>query len=110
MRCRIVRILDTYYVLSNVIVATRVQVILQEHERDAFQRQAAREGLSLSGWLRAAGRERLERHHAQARIRSVEELRAFFNACDAREVGEEPDWEEHLAVIDRSRAEGRSGT
>jgi hypothetical protein len=91
-------------------MATRVQVILEQHERDVFQRQAAREGLSLSGWLREAGRERLERHYQQARIRSAQELRAFFEACDAREAGEEPDWEEHLATIDRSRAEGLAGT
>jgi hypothetical protein len=91
-------------------MATRVQVILEEQERDAFQRQAAREGLSLSGWLREAGRERLERHYQEVRIRSVQELRAFFDACDAREAGEEPDWEEHLATIGRSLAEGRAGT
>ena len=40
----------------------------------------------------------------------VRELREFFREVDAREKGHEPDWEEHLAVMARSRASGGSGT
>ena len=39
-------------------------------------------------------------------MRTVDELRAFFAQCDDREIGREPDWEEHLAVIDASMREG----
>lgn len=87
-------------------MATRVQVILDEGEKELFQDRARFEGLSLSSWLRKAGCEMLKR---RGRIRSKEDLDAFFAACDAREEGEEgtePDWEEHLATIGRSKRSG----
>ena len=34
---------------------------------------------------------------------SAEELREFFSARHHEERGREPDWEDHLAVIERSR-------
>jgi hypothetical protein len=37
---------------------------------------------------------------------SQEDLDALFAACDAREEGTEPDWEEHLAMIERSKGSG----
>ena len=84
-------------------MATRVQVILDEGEKELFQDRARFEGLSLSSWLRKAGYEMLKR---RGRIRSQEDLDTFFAACDAREEGTEPDWEEHLAMIDRSKGSG----
>jgi hypothetical protein len=88
---------------------TRVQVLLAEEERERFRRQAEREGLSLSAWLRRAGQDRLRSRQGR-RISTVRELREFFREIDAREKGREPDWEEHLAVMARSRASGGSGT
>jgi len=38
---------------------TRVQVLLEKQEREQFRREAEREGLSLSAWLRRAGQDRL---------------------------------------------------
>ncbi len=87
----------------------RVQVLLEEQEREQFRREAERQGLSLSAWLRRAGQERLEARRRR-RITSPRELRAFFRAADAREKGREPDWDEHEAVIARSKASGQSGT
>lgn len=86
-------------------MALRVQVIIDEEEKELFQRQAQTEGLSLSAWFRRAGKERLRR--GSPKLDSVEDLRAFFAACDAREKGRESDWDEHLSVIEASR---RSGT
>ena len=83
----------------------RVQVLLDDEERERFRHHAAREGLSLSAWLRDAGRERLAAAAAGARLESVEQLQRFFAACDAREKGQEPDWEQHQAVIDASKTE-----
>ena len=37
-------------------------------------------------------------------------LRRLFKACDLREKGREPDWQEHLKVMEESRATGRSRT
>lgn len=80
-----------------------------DHAR--FVRQAKREGMSLSAWLRSAAQDRLERAAASARIRTPEDLAAFFARCDALEgPAVEPDWEEHLAVMEQSRRRGRVPT
>jgi hypothetical protein len=89
-------------------MATRVQVILDEQEKELFQRQARREGLSLSAWLRRAGEQRLRSDARAPKIDSVTELRAFFSACDEREEGREPDWEEHRAVLEASIRSGEA--
>jgi len=85
----------------------RVQVVLGEHERAAFRRQARLEGLSLSAWLREAGRERLREQERMPQFVDRESLAAFFERCD-RHAGEgrEPDWAEHRRVIEASRSDG----
>ncbi len=82
---------------------------MDEVEREAFRRAAAREGLSLSDWLRRAARDRLQAA-SRARLGSIDELRAFFEECGQRERGEEPAWETHRAVIEESKASGRPST
>jgi hypothetical protein len=86
----------------------RIQVLVGEGEQEQFRRQAEREGLSLSAWLRRAGQERLRSRRGR-RISTMRELREFFREIDTREKGREPDWDEHLAVMARSRASGASG-
>jgi hypothetical protein len=90
----------------------RVQVLISETEREAFRVEAEREGQSLSGWLRERGLEGLDARSSRKKIGSVAELKKFFAACDRREKGrgEEPDWKEHLRVIDASRAAGQADT
>ena len=90
-------------------MSIRVQVVMDEIDREAFRQAAAREGLSLSDWLRRAARERLEAA-AIPELSSVESLRAFFEECDAREEGTEPDWHQHRTVIEESKAKGRPST
>lgn len=87
----------------------RVQVLMAEHEREDFRRRAAAEGLSLSAWLREAGRAR-SRGASSPALRSVDDLRTFFAERAAVEQGTEPDWQEHRAVIGRSRRSGGTGT
>lgn len=89
------------------MTALRVQVVVSPHEKLEFAEQARRDGESLSEWLRRAGQERLEtrRKRKPAGRGDLEEL---FTACDAREQGREPDWEDHLRVIGQSLATGRS--
>jgi hypothetical protein len=84
-------------------MATRIQVVVDEAEREAFRKQAEREGVSLSAWLREAGHRRLQQD--RPRITTVEELRAFF-ASIPDEGGVEPDWEEHKRVISESMRRG----
>lgn len=91
------------------IVVSRIQVILPEEEREKLRQVAEREGLSLSAWLRRIGLEKAREAAADDRITTLAELDRFFRSCDRREKsgGAEPDWEEHLAVMERSLAEGR---
>jgi hypothetical protein len=79
-------------------MSVRVQVILDEAERDEMKRLARSQGLSSSAWLREAGRLRAEAVRAKKRFTSVAELEHFFATRDERESGREPDWAEHLRV------------
>ena len=90
-------------------MSTRVQVILDEADREVFRRRAEAEGLSLSAWLRQAGRDRLAAQ-PQPKLATPKDLRAFFARCDVREKGREPEWREHLEVIERSKRSGASGS
>ena len=86
----------------------RIQVLLHPHERELFRSLARQRGLSLSAWLREAAVKQSAMENELPRLRSVEDLRAFFADCDAREVGREPDWDEHLAALDSSKREYES--
>lgn len=88
-------------------MTARIQVVLSERERELFRRQAKAEGLSLSAWFKRAAYERLAGSRATRGFGSAEDLQAFFERCDQREKGREPDWEEHLEVIERSRRSRR---
>ncbi|MCY3736174.1 MAG: hypothetical protein OXG13_07210 [Gemmatimonadaceae bacterium] len=85
----------------------RVQLVISDEERDRFVRQARKEGMTLSAWLRTAARQRLAEQQKSQPFESPADLEGFFRACDALQgPGQEPDWEEHLAVIGRSRRRG----
>ena len=82
----------------------RVQLVIPDEARDRFVHQAQREGMTLSAWLRAAARQRLEEQQQSHPFESLADLEEFFSACDALEgPRREPDWHEHLAVIDESQ-------
>ena len=91
-------------------LSKRVQVLLDDHDRQSFQQMAERQGLSLSAWLRSAGRERLARQSERGRIDSVVELDAFFEQCNRRETGIEPEWQDHRKVIEGSLERGRANS
>jgi hypothetical protein len=78
-------------------MATRIQVVVDEAEREAFRREAEREGLSLSAWLRELGRARVAAE--RPKIRTVDEFHAFLDRLPARE-GDEPDWDEAKRIIE----------
>jgi len=83
----------------------RIHILVREADKVRYGRQAEREGKSLGAWLREAAEEKLAAVERR-RFDGPEALRAFFEACDAREPGVEPDSEEHRKVIERSRSEG----
>ena len=56
-------------------------------------------------------RERLAEKQRAVPFESAEDLQRFFRECDVLEGHEvEPDWEEHLEVINESRRGSTSGT
>ena len=66
--------------------------------------------MTLSAWLRAAARERLQSRQRADRFTSPAAVESFFLTCDTLEGPErEPDWDEHLNVIDESRRRGSAG-
>ena len=86
-----------------------VRVSLGDGELERFGAQAEREGMTLSEWLRAAAVKRLEDTQRADYFNSTIKVGAFFEGCDALKRPEsEPDWEDHMKVIERSRAGGAS--
>lgn len=90
-------------------MSSRIHILVDEADKIRYRTQAEREGKSLGAWLREAAEEKLAAVE-DAALETVDELDRFFAACDARETGTEPDWEEHRAVIVRSRTEGLNAT
>jgi hypothetical protein len=88
------------------MMKNRVHVLLSNADKEQFVREAARDGVSLSAWLRDAGRQRLAQRDASPKFTTVEELDAFVETCRQREHGDEPDWEQHRRIIERSIARG----
>jgi predicted HicB family RNase H-like nuclease len=91
-------------------MSKRVQVVLDEEEREHFRRMAKSEGLSLSAWLREAAREKIAALERRRTIETADELKRFFGQCRQSEKGVEPEWEQHKAVIERSRRSGEAGS
>lgn len=83
-------------------MASRIQVVLNEEDREHFREAARREGLSLSAWMRKAALERIMRRREKREFEDAEQLAAFFAGCDRLEVETEPNWSEHLRVIEQS--------
>ena len=86
-------------------MAVRIHIVIDEREREAFRARATAEGVSLSEWMRDAARERLARERP-ATISSVDDLDRFFADRRESEPGAEPDWEQHVLVMERSRRGG----
>ena len=91
-------------------MSKRIQVVVDDREAERYRRQAAAEGLSLSAWLRRLARERLDAAKRERGIESVRDLEELWKVCDSSQSGREPDWDEHLEVIRRSRRRGSSDT
>lgn len=59
----------------------------------------------------AEDRRGVEQQGGSLPFESPTDLEAFFRACDELEgPAREPDWREHLAVIEESKSKGSSGT
>lgn len=89
----------------------RFQLIIPDEDRERFAHQAHLEGMTLSEWLRTAAQDRIKQRERLKPFTSSEEVRAFFTAHDESGSGlREPDWEEHLETLGKSKLAGTSGT
>ncbi len=72
---------------------------------------ANKEGQTLGAWFGTAAAERLEWKSRVQPFESVANLKAFFAECDKRESGGiEPDWGQHVSIIDEVRKRGAAGS
>ncbi len=89
----------------------RVQLIMPDDDKARFVDQARREGMSLSAWMRAAANERIQKHGTVKQFESPEDIQKFFRTCaDLDGPESEPDWEEHLRVMNESRGRDAAAT
>ena len=58
----------------------RFQLIIPDEDHDRFAYHARLEGMSLSGWLRAAAEDRIELRERLKPFTSSTDIRAFFQA------------------------------
>ena len=88
-------------------MSTRVQVILDEQQKARIQQRAARDGLSLSAWIRRAALRELEGQRA----RGGDEVRALLASMHRRRAVErEPDWEESKALLATGKMAADTGS
>lgn len=88
-----------------------VRLTISDQDHDRFVQQARKEGMTLSEWLQAAAIKRLEDAQRAEYFDSTIKVSAFFEECDAFKRPEsEPDWEDHLKVIEQSISSGASNT
>lgn len=80
----------------------RIHLVLSAAEKERYRVAAARVGQSLSEWLRQAADDRAAAEEQTVALESADHLRAFFDACDAREEGTEPDWEVQRELLESS--------
>jgi len=83
----------------------RIHFVVSETAKTSYRSQARRDGKSLGQWLREAADEKLAA--ARPAKFTLEELREFNAACDARRSdAPEPDWEEAKRIIAASKIAG----
>ena len=87
-------------------MTARIHIVVEAEEKERFRARAREEGMTLSEWLRDVARQALVRGKGGPEIRTLEELQTFFDRCDARETGREPDWAAHRREIEESIGEG----
>lgn len=91
------------------VLADRLHILLAPEEKERYREIADAQGLNLSDWVRRTVREAAERYGAGPGLRDAAGLRRFFEASDdvhGPDAGAEPDWEEHLRVLERGKTEG----
>ena len=87
------------------IALTRGNTTVARVIKNGVREQARQLGIGKDGLTIVADEDEHFEH-----FESRTDIESFFLACNALEVsGVEPDWEQHLVVIEESRRRGRSG-
>ena len=88
------------------IALTRGSTTVARLTKNGVRERARQLGIGEDGLTIVADGDECFEH-----FESRTDIESFFLACDALEVsGVEPDWEQHLAVIEESRRRGRPST
>jgi hypothetical protein len=91
------------HIARESLMPERIHLVMERSEKERYRRAAARQGKTLSQWLREAADEKLAASELDRPLDTPEALDAFFAACDRREEGREPDWEQQKERIAASR-------
>ena len=87
-----------------------IQIVITEEDRQRFAEQAEREGKTLDAWLISVARQQIAEPKTGKRMRkfkSRDEIRTYLRShSDLDKLEREPDWEEHLRIIDLSKRQG----
>ena len=87
-----------------------MHLVDSERDRTRYTAAARRKGLTQSAWLRAATTDRLDRRVGAEPFRAEDNVWWFCANRDARTACDtEPDWEQHLGVIQVSRGRAIAG-
>lgn len=84
----------------------RIHLMVAAEAKARYRTLASRAGKTLSEWLREAAAEKAAEQEAPGGLHTRAALERFFDECDAREPGDEPDWATHREVIERSKGSG----
>lgn len=92
-------------------MSDRLHILLTAGEKERYREIAEAQGLNLSAWVRRAVREAAARYGEETKLRTPEDLRRFFDGIDAARdpsEGPEPDWEDHLRLVEEGKRGGLS--
>ena len=88
----------------------KIQLEISEEDQERFARQAEREGKTLDAWLIGVAKQRIMEPQAGKQARKFEspnEIREYLRAHSNLDgLEREPDWEEHLRILDLSKRQG----
>jgi hypothetical protein len=90
-------------------MSERIQINVDPIEKERYRQAAAREGITLSEWIRAAAQEKLAGLGiaAESDLGTIDAFRSFFDETKSHEKEREPAWETHRENIERTGKSSR---
>ena len=90
-------------------MSERIQIKVDPIEGERYRQAAAREGKTVSEWIRAAAQEKLAALGiaAESDLGTVDAFRSFFDETKSHEQERVPAWETDREKIERTGKSGR---